>query len=353
MPSSVVDAEPVTAAQARAAWHAGVAPLLEAFPDYAGDILRAIAFSHRNPFPVPVFITGRAGAGKSTLARAIRELTGQADPLELPQLSLASIRKAATAGEALVVDDAAPMGSRARPPMFTQIQGEIYISRNSPLHAASIVVATGEQTVDELSRDRVLLARINRRRAPIEIYEQLHSDVAAGSRRTVHTYLQAQIPRITLSRADTAAWRIALGDDVAHDRRRDAALHVGHILLRSLELDAGPQRRRMSTDDQIVTAVHAALLYTLDNGASLAGGTVATDWILGRRTEDYLYVIPSELMPFIRAELNNPALTTNAVAAALERNHLLYRSRDQGRSIPRSINGTLTRVWRLSPGLLI
>ena len=77
MLSPAVDVEPVSTAQARAAWGTGVAPLLEAFPDHAGDILRAIAFAHRAPFPVPVFITGRPGAGKTTLARAIGELTGR------------------------------------------------------------------------------------------------------------------------------------------------------------------------------------------------------------------------------------------------------------------------------------
>lgn len=98
MLSPAVDGEPVSTAQARVAWETGVAPLLEAFPDHAGDILRTIAFAHRAPFPVPVFITGRPGAGKTTLARAIGELTGRSVPLELPQRSLASIRKAATPG---------------------------------------------------------------------------------------------------------------------------------------------------------------------------------------------------------------------------------------------------------------
>lgn len=341
-------AEPVSTAQARSAWHTGVEPLLEAFPDHAGDILRAVAFAHRAPFPVPLFITGRTGAGKSTLARAIGELTGQDEPIELPQLSLASIRKAVQPGRPFILDDAAPASSRARPPMFTQIEGEIYSSRNSPLRAATLVAVMGEQKVDKLSQPRVLLARINRRRAPLELYEQLHSDAAAASRRAVHTYLQTQIPLITLGNADTAAARTALSDNLAHDRRRDAAIHVGHVLLRNLDLPAGTQKHHMSEDDQIITATHAALLYALDNGATLTGDT---DWILGRRDDDYLYVIPREIMTFIRAELNAPDLTTNAVAAALERNHMLYPS-TQGRSIPRSINGTLTRVWRLTPGLI-
>lgn len=348
-PAVPVVAEPVTTAQARTAWHIGVTPLLTAFPTHAGDILRAITFAHRAHFPVPVFITGRAGAGKTTLARAIEDLTGQIEPLELPQLSLPSIRKAARAGEPIIIDDAAPASSHARPSMFTQIQGELHSSRNSPLHAASIVVATGEQKVDDLSQGRVLLARINRRRAPIEIFNQLHDDVAAASRRTVHAYLQTQIPHISLSAADNAAARLALSDDLDHDRRRDAALHVGHILLRNLDLSVGVHRTHLSADDQIIAATHAALRYALDNGATLTG---STDWTLGRRDDDYLYVIPSEIITFIRAELNAPTLTTTAVAAALERNHMLYPSRTQGRSIPRSINGTLTRVWRLSPGLI-
>ncbi|MGC5172997.1 hypothetical protein ACLQ2Q_20350 [Microbacterium sp. DT81.1] len=353
MPTPVVDAEPVSASQARAAWQTGVAPLLEAFPDHAGDILRAIAFAHRAPFPVPVFITGRAGAGKTTLARTIGELTGRSATLELPQRSLASIRKAATPGEPLVLDDAAPAHSRARPAMFTQIQAEVYASRNSPLNAASIVVATGEQKIDELSLQRTLATRINRRRAPGKVYEQLHSAAAAAARLSVHTFLQAQIPRVTLSRADSAATRLALGVDIEHERRRDAALHVGGVLLRALELDAGTSRHRMPREDSILVGVYAALQYVLDNGALLGGRATAGDWILGRRDEDYLYVIPGELMPFIRAELNDTTLTSNAVAAALENRGVLYPSRRQGRSIPRSINGTLTRVWRLSPGLLI
>lgn len=343
-----VDAEPVSTAQARTAWHVGVAPLLEAFPRHAGDILCAIAFAHRASFPVPVFITGRKGAGKSTLARAIGELTGQSEQFALPQRSLPSIRKAAKPGEPLVLDDVAPADSHVRPPMFTQIQGEVYSSQHSPLAVASIIAATGEQKVDELSQARTLFAPINRRQAPREIFEQLHTDAAAASRRTIHTYLQTQIPRISLDRADAAALRTARSVDLAHERRRDAALHVGQVLLRNLDLIAGNPKSHLAADDQIITATHAALLYALDNGATLTGDT---DWTLGRRDDDYLYVIPGELMPFIRAELNTPTLTTNAVSAALERNHMLYRSA-QGRSIPRSINGTLTRVWRLTPGLI-
>jgi len=349
----MVDLEPVSTAQARTAWHVGVAPLLDAFPTHAGAIIRAIAFAHRDPFPVPIFITGRDGAGKSTLARAIGELTGQAEPLELPQMTLASIKKAARPGEPLIVDDAALLQSRARPPMFTQIQGEVYVSRHSPLHASSIIVATGEQKVDPISAPRVLLARINRRRADREIFAQLHSDTAAASRRTVHHYLQSQIPRITLAHPDAAARAIALNDYLAHERRRDAALHVGTRLLRSLDLDAGPNTRTwLHDDDRITTGVQAALRYALDNGASFAGDLVTTDWILGRRDDDHLYVIPSELMPFLRAELNDENLTTNAAAAALERSNYLYRSTKQGRSIPKSINGTLTRVWRLNLAIL-
>ncbi len=351
--STVVDVTPISTGQAHTAWQAGVAPLLEAFPDHAGDILRAIAFAHRAPFPVPVFITGRAGAGKTTLARAIGDLTGRSDPLELPQRSLASIRKAATRGQALILDDIAPAASRARPAMFTQIQGEVYASRNSPLNAATLVVATGEQKIDELSLQRTLAARINRRRAPREIFAQLHSDAAAAARRDVHTYLQARIPRVTLARADDAATRLALGVDLEHERRRDAALHVGGVLLRVLDLDAGSSRRRMPREDTILVGVYAALQYALNNGAQLGGRASRGDWVLGRRDEDYLYVIPSELMPFVRAELDDDTLTSNAVAAALEDRGLLYASRRQGRSIPRSINGTLTRVWRLSPGLLV
>lgn len=343
-----VDSEPVSTAQARTAWHDGVAPLLDAFPRHASDVLCAIAFAHRTSFPVPVFITGRKGAGKSTLARALSDLTGQSDQFSLPQRSLSSIRKTARPGEPLILDDIAPADSFARPPMFTQIQGEIYASQNSPLAAASIVAATGEQKVDERSQARVLFAPINRRHAPSEIFEQLHTDAAAASRRTVHNYLQTQIPLISLERADMAALRIARSVDLAHERRRDAALHVGQVLLRNLALSAGSPTHHMATDDRIITATHAALHYALDNGATLTGDT---DWTLGRRDDDYLYVIPGELIRFIRAELNAPSLTTNAVAAALERNHLLYRS-SQGRSIPRSINGTLTRVWRLTPGLI-
>lgn len=350
MPAAV-DAAPVSTGRARSAWELGVAPLLEAFPDHAGDILRAIAFAHRAPFPVPVFITGRAGAGKTTLARAISELTGRDEPLELAQRSLASIRKAVTPGQSLILDDVAPAHSRARPAMFTQIQAEVYASRNSPLNAASLVVATGEQKIDELSLQRTLATRINRRRAPREIFAQLHTTAAATARLDVHTYLEAHIPRITLRNADSAATRLALGVDIAHERRRDAALHVGGVLLRALDLDAGHSRHRMPRGDQIVVSTYAALHYALDNGALLGGRPGAGDWMLGRRDDDYLYVIPGELLPIIRAELGDSTLSSNAVAAALEERGLLYPSR-QGRSIPRSINGTLTRVWRLSTTLL-
>ena len=64
-------------------------------------------------------------------------------------------------------------------------------------------------------------------------------------------------------------------------------------------------------------------------------------------------LMPGEILPIVRAEIDDDTLTSNAVAAALEDRGLLYPSRRQGRSIPRSINGTLTRVWRLSPALLV
>jgi hypothetical protein len=346
---------PVSTAEARSAWHEGVAPLLEAFPTHAGDILRAIAFAHLAPFPVPIFITGRPGAGKSTLAHSIGELTGLPEPTKLPRLSLASVRKAAQRGTPLILDDVAPTeATKATSGMFAQIGGEFYASVNSPLRGIPVIVATGEQTIDPLTHGRVLVAPINRRYAPREIYQQLHTDAAAAARSTVHAYLEAQVPHIRLGAADTFTLELALSESIDHDRRRNAALHVGGALLRSLLLDAGALsiRYHVSRDDQISAATRAALRYALANGASFAGDTVTTDWILGRRDRDIIYVIPGEVIPFIRAELDDPDLTSSAIAAALERNYLLYPSRKQGRTVPRSIRGTLTRVWQLTPDLI-
>lgn len=90
----------------------------------------------------------------------------------------------------------------------------------------------------------------------------------------------------------------------------------------------------MPREDQILVGVYAALQYALDNGALLGGRPTAGDWVLGRRDEDYLYLIPGEILPIIRAELDDDTLTSNAVAAALEDRGLLYPSRRQGRSTP-------------------
>lgn len=343
----------ISDADARLAWRYGVDPLIAAFPHHAGAILRAIAFSHRDLFPVPVFVTGRAGAGKSTLAQAIAELVGLRRPFVPPQLSLASIRKAAEPGRPLIVDDAAPAGSRATPSMFTQIGGEVYVSAHSPLRQASLIVATGEQKMDPLTRNRVLLAAINRRTASREIYAQSHADDAASARATVHAYLQSKVASLVLNRSDEAIRQLAVNDYLPHDRRRNAALHVGASILRALSFDAGAPTPRYAVrrTDEITACTRVAIHYALANGASFTGDR-DSDWILGRRDPDFLYVIPSEVIAFIRAELGDEALTTNAVAKALEESHYLYPSGKQGRSIPRSVNGTLTRVWRLSPDIL-
>lgn len=350
MSSSTV---PVSAAEARSAWQQGVAPLVGAFPTHAGDILRAIAFAHLAPFPVPIFITGRPGAGKSTLATAIGELTGLSEHTKLPRLSLASVRKAAQRGTPLILDDIAPAAasSKTTSNMFGQIGGEFYASVNSPLRGIPMIVATGEQTIDPLTHSRVLVAPINRRYAPLAIYQQLHAEAAAAARRTVHSYLAAQVSRVRLGSADTFILELALSESIDHDRRRNAALHVGGAILRALLLDAGPARYQVDRSDQIASATRAALQYALDNGASFADDANPTDWILGRRARHVIYVIPGEIIPFIRAELGDPQLTSNAIAAALERHHFLQSSSTQGRSVPRSIRGTLTRVWQLTPDI--
>jgi hypothetical protein len=143
---------PIPAAHARSAWPAGIAPLYEAFPDHAAGIVRAVVFTHRTTFPVPIVITGSPGSGKTTLARAIGELTGEPEPAKISTLSLHSIRRAGRRGAPLIVDDAAPADSREKHSMFNQVAGEHRGVANTPLHNPSLIVLTGEQPIDPLGR---------------------------------------------------------------------------------------------------------------------------------------------------------------------------------------------------------
>ena len=344
-----ITSDRIPAAHARSAWAAGIEPLREAFPQHADRLLRAIAYSHRASLPVPIFISGAARSGKSTLAQAIAELAGEQERAEIPTPTLGSIRRAAHSGVPLIVDEAAPAKSRARPNMFDQLETEIYATYSTKLHHPSVLVATGGQPIDPLSASRIIAIDLPLRPRSVQTLKAVSSEPAAAGRRIVASYLQQ---RATTVDVDAQALTIANYRELDNIRRLGAALHIGDEILRALSLDDPPQSSTswLAPNDQVVWAMREALRYLLDNGGALsAGPTESADWPIGRVDANYVYIRPAEALPFIRAAHGNPTLSTRAITDALRDTRLLTTNTG---TTPTRVGGQIVRAWRVSNSIL-
>ena len=339
----------IPAAHARSAWAAGIDPLREAFPPHVDRLLRAIAFSHIASLPVPVFIIGGPRSGKSTLARAIGDLAGELPRPPIARASVSGIKQAVQPGAPLIVDDAAPASSRARPGMFDQLEGETYAAFHSRLHEPSIFVATGDQPISELSASRIITIELPARPRSLRVLKAVSSEPAIAGRRYVASYLHQQAGDVDV---DDRALSIAGHRELDNLRRLGAALYAGDEILRalSLEIPATPATTWLHPDDQITWAVRSALRYLLELGGQLTQAPNETaGWPIGRIDEHHIYLRPAEALSFIRAAHGNETLSIRAIAGALRRTRLL--TTDTG-TIPMRIEGRSVRVWRISKSIL-
>lgn len=339
----------IPAAHARSAWAAGIDPLRDAFPHHVDRLLRAIAFSHIASLPVPVFIIGGPRSGKSTLARAIGDLAGELPRPAIARASVSGIKQAVQPGAPLIVDDAAPVSSRAHPSLFDQLEGETYVPFYSRLHEPSIFVATGSQPISELSAGRIITIELPARPRSLRTLRAVSNEPAIAGRRYVASYLHQQAGEVDV---DSMALRLAQHRELDNLRRLGAALHAGDEILRalSLEYSATPATAWLHPDDQITWAVRSAIRYLLEIGGQLTQGSNETaGWPIGRIDSDYVYLRPAEALSFIRAAHGTQTLSIRAIAAALRRTRLL--TTDSG-TIPMRVEGRSVRVWRISKSIL-
>lgn len=335
--------EPIPTAHARSAWAAGVDPLRKAFPKHAEQLLRAIAFSHIASLPVQIFINGGPRTGKTTLTEALADLADEQEPVQIERVSLRGIRQAVVPGQPLIIDEAAPASSNANPNMFVQLHGEIFAQYSTRLHRPSVLIATGNQPVDELTASRIIYVHLPDRPG-IRALKAVGSEPAVAGRRIVGSYLRQRASAVDV---DKAALQIVQARPLDNERRLAAALFVGDQILRSLDLDdpPGPSTAWLLPDDQVVWAVREAILYLLANGGKLVDSpTDTSDWSIGRIDEHYVYLRPAEALPFIRAAAGNDRLSTHGIAAALRRTALLETTRG---TVLARIDGTPARVWRI------
>lgn len=348
--------EPISLAprDVRTAWSAGTGPLQDAFPAHADRLLRAVAYSHYAPFPVPILITGKERVGKTTLMNALADLAGQLDPPPIKQLSINGIRAAAQPGYPLLVDDAAPATSLARPSMLSQIAGEVYAVRSTPLHDVSILGASGDQPIDPHSLPRVIHVHLGTRQQ-IKPLRAVGAEPATAARMLIHSHLQKNAPHITLGPDTRHAAALAADPDAAHERRRGAALYVGERILSELALipSSGDATRWLEPADRIVWALRAAIQYMRANGGVIAESAHdSSEWVIGRADGNHVMLFPSEALTFIRAELGDRTATTNAITRALSRLRLISTDSTQGGTVPVKLNGRLVRAWRMPASVL-
>lgn len=327
------------AEEARECWAIGVQPLVDAFGASTAHLLRAIVYSHRANFPVPVFITGSARGGAAPLLQAVSELTGDWPILHRHVISLPAMRLAAERGRPLLVDDAAPASDPSSPSMFEQISDEM-LDDGSPLQEPSILVATGGRRLGRELRSRTLHIALPTAGPSRARKKAAMSDAAAGARRLVQTYLQQTAPGRALPAGTRHAIADATDSALPPGARCELALHAADDLLEALQL---PMPR--IPDDPILAATRAAI----DDELARAGSA-------GRLAGGVIYAIPDEILPAIRAAAGDPTIRHFDVVRSLEVARLLAtqttQQAAQGGTTPTRIGSRVQRAWRIRQELL-
>lgn len=331
-------------AHARTAWAAGVEPLREAFPLHADKLIRAIAYSHIDPLPTPIFIIGGNPTTRGTLADALAELAGEVERPRIDPLTLHQIRRTVKPGEPLVLNGAPPAAARAALSTLDEIEIESFVSFATPLSKASALIIASSQTIQPLSADRSITIELPQRPRSVQPLRAMASEPATAGRRIIASYLQQNTRRLSLNQH---AVNIARHPDYDKPRRLGAAFYLGDAVLRTLDLDAPatPATSWLHPEDQIVWAVREAIRYLLDNGGELTyNARDSKEWAIGRADRNYLYIRPGEALPFIRAAHGDPNLSVKAITAALQRQHLIASKTGTTRM---RIGGAPTRVWKI------
>lgn len=336
--------DPIPAAHARGAWAAGIEPLREAFPLHADKLIRAITYSHIEPLPTPIFIVGGTRLMREALANALAELAGEVERPHIDPPTLNGIRRAVTPGRPLVLDEVPQTSSRSTLSMLDEIEIESFVSFSTVLSDASALIVASSQTIQPLSAGRSITIELPQRPRSLRPLRAMESEPAAAGRRIIASYLQQSTRHLDLNEH---AINIARHPDYDKPRRLDAAFYLGDTILRTLGLDAlaTPATSWLSPDDQIVWALRDAVRYLLANGGELTDNpSDSKEWVIGRTDRDYLYIRPTEALPFIRAAHGDPTLSTKAITAALRRLHLITSKTG---TVTVRIGGEPTRVWKI------
>ncbi len=326
----------IPAPHARSAWAAGVETLREAFPLHADKLIRAIAYSHIEPLPTPIFI--------GALADALAELAGELERPHIDPFTFAGIRRAVVPNKPLVLNSAPHVSPRSPLSALDEIEIESFISFSTPLSKASALIVASSQTIQPLSANRSITIELPQRPRSVQPLRAMASEPAAAGRRIIASYLQQSTRHLDL---DEHAINIARHPDYDKPRRLDAAFYLGDTILRTLGLDtpAAPATSWLSPDDQIVWALRDAIRYLLANGGELTdNASDSKEWVIGRADHDYLYIRPTEALPFIRATHGDPNLSIKAITAVLQRQHLIASKTGTAKM---RIGGEPTRVWKL------
>lgn len=319
-------------------WDVGVQPLIDAYGPAAAHLVHAVVFAHRDRFPTPVFITGSARAGGSDLLQAVSELTGDWPILQRKTTTLPALRRAATRGLPLLVEEAARAGADDAS-MFQLIHDEFH-DPGTPLEEPSILVATGSRRIAEHLRRDVLQIPLPTPGAGRALRAAATSATAASARRVVQIYLQQNAPRRALPATARRSLVIASSADEPASVRCDAALEVGAALTTALEL--APLR-----------IVHEPVLEALSTAVreALTAGVGA-----GRLRDGSLYAVPEVVLPRVRAIANDPSITAADVVSAVDRARLRAtgpaKRSGQGNTVPTRTDSGLRRAWRLRSTLI-
>tara|TARA_B100001123_G_scaffold326093_1_gene366672 strand:- start:1007 stop:1774 length:768 start_codon:yes stop_codon:yes gene_type:complete len=247
-------------------------------------------------------------------------------------------------GRPLVLTSAPHVSPRAPLSALDEIEIESFVSFATPLSKASALIIASSQTIQPLSAERSITIELPQRPRSLQPLRSLGSEPAAAGRRIIASYLQQNAPHLDL---DPHGINIARHPDFAKPRRLDAAFYLGDTILSTLGLDAPaqPATSWLGEDDQIIWALREAVRYLLANGGELTDNASQTkEWVIGRTDHRYLYIRPTEALPFIRAAHGDPTLSIKAITTTLRRLHLIGTKTG---TVTARIGGEPTRVWKI------